>query len=525
MSSNLGVANFYYTQSLPPTGVAIAYVTTPLNTPADVTNIDNQVFLPATLGIWKSTSDSSGTPDFLAPDYNISTMISGDPSYSYVIQNQYFEITTYFAVSASLLSRPLYYKHQLPAGATSATILDLSGNVVTTQPFEVVNGVLYHDCDGSAYRVRCVDASGYLDISLLKYNLVLIPNLIAASETQFLYAGGRSFTLPPTTNASIRFLKQAGYQVFPPYGAMPNAPWYLRIGYSVQAFPADWAKMPFQPSRPYLLGTWVPGKVLDKTLVEFERPNIYPNAYYLPDILIFKADNSIKYALEGGFNTPTSGANTQTKGSLYNWSRGMFSASTTDFYKSRVDLSVTLDPTDIVFGFYAYNETDYLLTDLDVNPFTNPAVKNQVIRIYYKNDPAIPTKNIFYSVYPPGVEPGSTAPTLTNDTNPSVTGTLFGIVSSGTSVGVGDFVVEDVRVRGGGLAPSYQNIPQAVNFWDLGYWDGKPWPIGGTLVVYLPVSLLNTMAAADIETVVMSNLPMGALPSIRYYDQNGNESI
>jgi len=223
----------------------------------------------------------------------------------------------------------------------------------------------------------------------------------------------------------------------------------------------------------------------------------------------------------------------QTKGSMYNWTRGMLSASTTDFYKARVDLSVTLDPTDIVFGFYTYMEPNYLMIDLDVNPYTNPLVKNNVINIYYKNDPAIPTKNIFYAVYPFDAQEGS-IPLLTNDTNPSVTGTLFGVVVSGTAVGIDQFTVEDVRVRGGGLAIIHQDVPQAVNFWDLGYWDGKPWPIGGVVVLYLPLSPdgtgvqsngTDTISAADVSSVVSSILPMGTMASIRYYDQKGNETI
>ena len=541
---NEGIVNFYYSQILPPTkSVAIAYVSTPINTPAQITNIDNiplsstaPTLGPGQLGVWvPSVQDiTDPVPHFPitagAIDYGVSVIISDYTDY--VVKNQYFELTTQFAISTNIAGTPLYYFHQLPSGVTNATLLDISGNIVTNQPFEIVDSCLYHSCDGKPYRIRYVNPAGnYVSTTLLKYTPVLTPGS-ATSATQYDYNNAQTITMYLPSTAAIRFLQPSGYQVFPPYNSSPNTPWYLRIGYSVSAFPAEWAKMPFQPYKPYMLGTWVSGKVLDTTLVEFERPGMNPD--YLPDILVFNADNSFKYALEGMASAQTTGTTEiQTKGSMYNWTRGMLSASTTDFYKARVDLSVTLDPTDIVFGFYTYMEPNYLMIDLDVNPYTNPLVKNNVINIYYKNDPAIPTKNIFYAVYPFDAQEGS-IPLLTNDTNPSVTGTLFGVVVSGTAVGIDQFTVEDVRVRGGGLAIIHQDVPQAVNFWDLGYWDGKPWPIGGVVVLYLPLSPdgtgvqsngTDTISAADVSSVVSSILPMGTMASIRYYDQKGNETI
>jgi len=39
----------------------------------------------------------------------------------------------------------------------------------------------------------------------------------------------------------------------------------------------------------------------------------------------------------------------------------------------------------------------------------------------------------------------------------------------------------DIRNRGGGLAPQWQSIPEAINFWDLGSLDGKPYPLAPIL--------------------------------------------
>jgi hypothetical protein len=86
---------------------------------------------------------------------------------------------------------------------------------------------------------------------------------------------------------------------------------------------------------------------------------------------------------------------------------------------------------------------------------------------------------------------------------------VFGTVAAGFSVGTSQVQITDARVRGGGLAPAYQTIPQADMFWDLGHLDGKPYPLGGTSVVFLPHTVLNTFADADVKTVVAGFMPMG----------------
>jgi hypothetical protein len=194
-----------------------------------------------------------------------------------------------------------------------------------------------------------------------------------------------------------------------------------------------------------------------------------------------------------------------------------------DAYKGRIQVGVDLDPTDIVFGFYSYVENDIVYTTLDVNPFTNKNVKNQIIEFYYKNNGADP----FHYVYHQIIDPVN-GPVLggTNDPSPTTgTNNIFAYLVVGTGVSIQNFTVTDIRQRGGGLSYSYQNIPEAVNFWDLGYWDGKPYPIGGTLAVYVPINILNVMSKNDVQGKVQAALPMGTIAIIHYYSIDGSESI
>jgi hypothetical protein len=83
--------------------------------------------------------------------------------------------------------------------------------------------------------------------------------------------------------------------------------------------------------------------------------------------------------------------------------------------------------------------------------------------------------------------------------------------------------VTDIRQRGGGLATPYQDIPQAANFWDIGFIDGKPYPIGGALVVYLPKSILDRMSRTDVQGRIDKTIPLGVLAIVRYIDENLQE--
>lgn len=117
------------------------------------------------------------------------------------------------------------------------------------------------------------------------------------------------------------------------------------------------------------------------------------------------------------------------------------------------------------------------------------------------NDNQRPRRDPFHTLfYRLRDENGNLVAGATNDQCPTDgTEVVFGTVASGFSVGTDNIQLNDARVRGGGLAPQYQNIPQAVNFWDLGHLDGKPYPLGGTSVVLLPSTILNTFADADVQ--------------------------
>ena len=57
--------------------------------------------------------------------------------------------------------------------------------------------------------------------------------------------------------------------------------------------------MLFAPYRPFMVGTWVPGKLVADHTLEFERKRIFWDGKKYPDVLVFNKNYEIKYALDG----------------------------------------------------------------------------------------------------------------------------------------------------------------------------------------------------------------------------------
>jgi hypothetical protein len=504
-SPNLGIVNFYYTQNLPPEAVAIAKVVCDEYSPSDLISINNITVLDSgILGVWKDVTPLTDPPDFQAPALMQNIAISGETLY--YIDNQFFELTNILSVD----NTPLYYQHILPLGITSALILDGDNNVLDVELL-IVNNIVYHSQPDGYYQIRYVDSNGFVQVEMLLFTPVISQSLLSATPTQFTYTA-KVLTVYNAAVFYLRFTTANGYQVLPPYNAPSNVPWFVRIRFGNSPTPPEWGTQPFVPFRPYLLGSWIQGSVLNSSTIQFERRRLYYNGIQNPDILIFSADNIIKYALDG-----TSINAVSTKGYEYPWAKGLIDE--VDDYTGRVSVGVDLSPTDLVYGFYAYQEQDILYTDIDVNPFTNPLSKNGQITFYLKTNGVDPTHYLYYTLTDVA---GNVL--QTNDTAP-MTGTnqIFAQLVVGASVSTSNFTITDIRQRGGGLTPAYQNIPEAANFWDLGFWNGKPYPAAGALLIYLPQALLTKITDTEIQNKIAAILPLGILATVKYYNSTGDE--
>ena len=513
---NRGIQFAYYTQTLPARSIPIAHVATIPASPAQLTDINNTVYGSSAL---TATMHDSPFTVVTAADLEVPVAITGDAIYA--VPNQFYELTDQTYNSGV----PLYYQHPLPPGVTQVTVLDLLGNTVPASNYVVrtltrgtsVNTYVLHsfpnvnnpNVDFIPYQVRYIDAQGFLHLELLKFQNVISFNPFTAGPATYTTTTLTLFVFSSAIIYYIRWYAQNGYQLLPPYGTTPNDPWFIRVRFNQTPIPPEWATQVWSPQRPFLLATWVPGTVLAPNVIQFERRPIYfQNAQY-PDVLVYDQNYVLKYALAGKTGN----------GFLYPWQLNQFVD--IDPNTGLVQVVVNLDPTDIVFGFYSYQEPDVIFKGLDLNPYTDAAIRNRIVNFYEKSNGDDLLHYIYYQVLnSDGSVYSTNDPSYATGTNHQ-----FGTVLVGQATSVGDFTFTDIRTRGGGLAPAYQEIPQAVNFWDLGFWDGKPYPAGGAMIIYLPVTVQSEFSTEEIASIIGQVVPMGTIPVIRYYDSAGNETV
>jgi hypothetical protein len=486
----------------------VAYVRSKPSTPSDLTDINN--LYPDTAALQPGKLTCTSWP--IAHTYDAvilgnSLKVTGNDVY--YLENQFFEVTN----KADASDKPYYYVHVLPQGVNHVTVFAEADPSTEISDYTVEKSAVYHSLKPDVYWVRYYDGKT-LRTEMLKFTPVMTQGTQQAAGNTYLFAHG-VINLPDKGTYYFRFTADNGYKILPPYNVLANEPWYVRIRSNIRPVAPEYGRQLFMPFRPWMLATWVPGKVLSKDLVEFERRPILFDGKRYPDVLVYDKDYNFKYALDG---TPTDSPN--KKGFLYPWRRGQVKE--LDTHAGRLRLSVPLEPDDLCFGFYYYNEPDILYTDLDVNPFTNPAVKDRVIEIIYLPNAINPFQNLYHRVLD---ESGAAIPELSNE--PDADGAVvIGSLLVGGSVGLNEFTTDDTRTPGGGLAKEFQKIPEARGFWDLGFWDGQPFPVGGASVVYLPKEILKPagqFSKEEVTQLVKSIMPMGTIPVIRYYDVNGEE--
>jgi hypothetical protein len=367
-TDNLGVVHFAYSKVPPVRSVTIATIQTPPKTPSDLVDLDNVTLTsdrgPAPLTV---TLIESGTVLTAAA---LNNQVFFDGVDQILVANQFFEITNVAADGLGFL----YYKHEFPRGSLeNVSILDLDGNTLPST-YAMADNFLFHSMDGSPYWVEYY-TDGILHKELLRYTPVLSRDSKTSDATYIMSAGGL-LTLPTKLYYSLRFLDQNGYQLLPPYGAPLNDPWYVRVRFNLRPVVREYANQPFTPNLPYLTATWVPGKVLASDVIEFERPFVLFADQVYPDILVYDKNYTLKYALDG--SDPT-GLN--RKGYLYPWMKAQFLG--IDETHARVHVAVALAPDDIPLAFYTYAEKDLIYRAIDLNPYSNPAVKNKIIEFYF----------------------------------------------------------------------------------------------------------------------------------------------
>jgi len=83
-----------------------------------------------------------------------------------------------------------------------------------------------------------------------------VPGLYAGHDSESFTAGALSYTFTQrlltvagTGTYYIRWTRPNGYQILPPYGDLPDDPWFPRVGFNINPWAPEWARQLFNPSR------------------------------------------------------------------------------------------------------------------------------------------------------------------------------------------------------------------------------------------------------------------------------------
>jgi hypothetical protein len=87
----------------------------------------------------------------------------------------------------------------------------------------------------------------------------------------------------------------------------------------------------------------------------------------------------------------------------------------------------------------------------------------------------------------------------------------------------------DIRIRGGGVRD--ENINDSLKlqdqvqwYWDVGYWDGQPYPGMGAMLIELPRNILKEVGGdfsrEQVQDITERHIGHGTYPLIKYYDRS-----
>lgn len=107
---------------------------------------------------------------------------------------------------------------------------------------------------------------------------------------------------------------------------------------------------------------------------------------------------------------------------------------------------------------------------------------------------------------------------------------LLGKIQVRPNSKVDNLQIYDTRSRGGGIKENIQEAlikelcPEAKFYWDIGYWDGEPYPENAVLVIRLPKYILKghggTFTNDDVHKAVQKHIALGVFYLLEFIDES-----
>ncbi len=414
------------------------------------------------------------------------------------------------------------------------------------------------------------------DFDDLDENLEIIDDgrrvyLVEEQEDSFLVK------LPHIGNYSFQLLTDARIRLIPPPPSDVDDTWNVSVsngkvftvldGVTYKYSIAEYFNQRWNPDIPYKRVITEDAEFLSKNLVKLRQNNIFhnPTVSGFIDILVYESDNTPVAAFTTDSSKEGDIADNSMPFQLWS-SLNREGIRSVDSKAGIVDLDGVTLKSDYKFSAtYFYEESNYAFTTIDFNPVNNSDIMDQFVSFFIDPDTNLTSKSrtLYYTVSDRSgkviksnlsnfdntdeklqTDDGrwrdlyfESVPSYINSPGSILFLSHYTILGSGLFLPLGDVHISedthpdqatliDTRVRGGGIKDSELEAAKTVQqevewYWDIGFWDGTPYPGSASYFVEVPAELLEvaggTLKAGEIKDVVGRHTAAGVYPVVKAY--------
>lgn len=378
-------------------------------------------------------------------------------------------------------------------------------------------------------------------------------------------------TLPSISTYYYKVLSLNKIYPLKPIANTTVNPWYVRInnglfyssisGTTYKYRIAEILDQTFTPSAPIMLSQREVCVVLNKNLIKTAYGIYQDDSLSLfVDIYIYNEDNDLIYVL----TTNSDKHGQQASQDEINFScldNSSYGIRSCDKQNGFIEIKgIDLKETYTILCTYYYECKDLLMTSINFNPLQNQDIIDKTVIFFLIPETllASSTKTIYYLIvneYGKVIYSdwdnfdndtqllggnylfyGSAPAWFTTEYGTGVTNFIetYTVRGSGVYMTIGEVSLKhniapeeldliDIRQGGGGLAgdSDLRSNSRAQSCWDLGYWDGRPYPYAGCYLVEIPVTIMSgaggDFRSDEIREIVERHTALGIYPLIRAY--------
>lgn len=386
---------------------------------------------------------------------------------------------------------------------------------------------------------------------------------------------GFAVTLPIIGTYAFQSLNSARIKILPPVPQGIADTWFTRIangkfvtqvrGLQKKYFIAEFLSQAFDPEPPTKKVTLETSTILSSTVIKLDQENIRQDSalsLYI-NILVNDKDD----VGQAAFTTDSSiVGNVASNGKPWNqWSNtNRFGIRSIDHTKGFIDIDGLVLKSDwVITSNYYHNEDKYEFTLVNFNPISNKNVLTSRVSLFidpdgigesstqtlyflrsdetgkvvesnwpdFDNDTmqwTVSGLDVYYESYP-SWKP--TSPHVVFVDSFTVEGTsgdflLLGDITAASATHPDEFESMDSRRRGGGIIDTeiddlVATFPEAQWYWDVGYWDGIPYPGNASYLAEVPVDILTdaggVFTQAQVTDIINKHTAAGVYSVVKAY--------